>query len=260
MTEMSGVHLTRWGHTGTKIVLIHGGVQGTKNSGTAHFPAQERLAERGYEVLVPDRPGHGRSPAPNRPDDAEADGEWVAELLGEGAHLVGHSFGGCVALNAASRRPAAVKSLTLIEPAMQALAVDKLPVLLFVLWMLATLKLSFSAEQRIKRFSKLMHIPDLMGGAAGGREEYEAMGRAISALKVPTKATLERQLAQLSQAGIPLLVVTGGWSAGVDVTADVVARLGKGKRATISSPHHFPHVVSGAFNDLLVQFMREARR
>ncbi len=260
MTQMSGIHITRWGHTGTKLVLLHGGVQGTKRSGTAHFSAQERLAERGCEVLVPDRPGHGRSPAPNRPDDAEADGEWVAELLGDGAHLVGHSFGGCVALAATSRRPTAVKSLTLIEPGMQALAIDRLPVLLFVLRMLATLKLSFSAEQRIKRFSKLMHIPDMMGGAAGGREEYNAMGRAISALKVPRKATLERQLSQLNQAGIPLLVVTGGWSAGVDATADVVARLGNGKRVTISSPHHFPQVVSDAFNDLLMQFIREAQR
>ena len=259
MTEISGVYITRWGHTGTKLVLIHGGVQGTKKSGTAHFSAQERLAERGFEVLVPDRPGHGKSPAPNRPDDAEADGEWVAELLGEGGHLVGHSFGGCVALAAASRRPTAVKSLTLIEPGMQALAIDRLPVLLFVLRMLAALKMSFSAERRIKRFSKLMHIPDMMGGGAGGREEYEAMGRAISALKVPTKATLERQLSQLSQAAIPLLVVTGGWSAGVDVTADVVARLGNGRRATIPSPHHFPQVVSDAFNDLLVQFIREGQ-
>jgi len=260
MTEISGVHITRWGHTGTKLVLVHGGVQGTKRPGTAHFSAQERLAERGYEVLVPDRPGHGRSPAPNRPDDAEADGEWVAELLGDGAHLVGHSFGGCVALAATSRRPTAVKSLTLIEPGMQALAMDKLPVLLFVLRMLATLKLSFSAEQRIKRFAKLMHIPDMMGGAAGSREEYNAMGRAISALKKPTKATLERQLSQLKEAGIPLLVVTGGWSAGFDVTADVVARLGNGKRVTLSSPHHFPQVVSDAFNDLLDQFIREAQR
>ena len=260
MTEISGVHITRWGHTGTKLVLLHGGVQGSQRSGTAHFAAQERLAERGYEILVPDRPGHGRSPAPNRPDDAEADGEWVAELMGDGAHLVGHSFGACVALAAASLRPTAVKSLTLIEPGMQALAIGRLPVLLFVLRMLATLKLSFSAAQRIKRFSKLMHIPDMMGGAAGDREEYDAMGRAISALKVPTKATLERQLSQLNQAGIPLLVVTGGWSAGVDVTADVVARLGNGKRVTISSPHHFPQVVSDAFNDLLVQFIRDTQR
>ena len=65
-------------------------------------------------------------------------------FLGDGAHLVGHSFGGCVALAATSRRPTAVKSLTLIEPGMQALAIDRLPVLLFVLRMLATLKLSFS--------------------------------------------------------------------------------------------------------------------
>jgi len=259
MTEISGVHCTRWGHTGTKLVLVHGGVQGTKQSGAAHFSAQERLAERGYEVLVPDRPGHGRSPAPDRPDDAGADGEWVAELLGDGAHLVGHSFGGCVALSATSRRPTAVKSLTLIEPGMQTLAIDRLPVLMFVLRMLATLKLSFSAEQRIKRFSKLMHIPDEMGGAARGREEYNAMGRAVSVIKIPTKATLERQLSQLSQAGIPLLVVTGGWSKGVDVTADVVAQLGNGKRVTIPSPHHFPQVISDAFNDSLVQFMCEAQ-
>lgn len=260
MEEISGVHLTKWGHTGIKLVLIHGGVQGTKRSGAAHFSAQERLAQRGYEILVPDRPGHGRSPAPNRPDDAEADGKWVAELLGDGAHLVGHSFGGCVALSATSFRPTAVKSLTLIEPGMQALAIDRLPVLLFVLRMLVTLKSSFSAEQRIKRFSKFMHIPDMMGGTAGDHEEYDAMGRAISVLQVPTKATLQRQLSQLSQAGIPLLVVTGGWSAGVDVTAEVVAQLGNGKHVTIPSPHHFPQAISDDFNDLLIQFISETQR
>ena len=72
--------------------------------------AQSQLGENGWQVLAPDRPGHGRSKAPGRPDDPEADGEWVAQLLGDGAHLlgdgahlVGHSFGGCVVLNAAAR-------------------------------------------------------------------------------------------------------------------------------------------------------------
>jgi pimeloyl-ACP methyl ester carboxylesterase len=260
MTKLSNIYITQWGQTGTKLVLIHGGVQGSKQSGAEHFSMQEQLARRGFEILVPDRPGHGKSPSPNRPDDAEIDGEWVAELLGDGAHLVGHSFGGCVALAAASRRPNAVKSLTLIEPGMQALAINKLPVLLFVLRMLATLKLSFSAEQRIKRFSKLMHIPNTMGGGTAlNHKEYEAMGRAVLALKVPTKETLERQLMQLNKAGIPLLVVTGGWSEAVDITADVVAQLGHGKRVTIPSPHHFPQVISEAFNDLLVQFIRETQ-
>jgi pimeloyl-ACP methyl ester carboxylesterase len=240
MTKLSNIYITQWGQAGTKLVLIHGGVQGSKQSGAEHFSMQEQLARRDFEILVPDRPGHGKSPSPNRPDDAEMDGEWVAELLGDGAHLVGHSFGGCVALAAASRRPIAVKSLTLIEPGMQALAVNKLPVLLFVLRMLATLKLSFSAEQRIKRFSKLMHIPNSMGGGTAiNHKEYEAMGRAVSALKVPTKETLERQLLQLNKAGIPLLVVTGGWSESIDITADVVAQLGHGKRVTIPSPPSF---------------------
>jgi pimeloyl-ACP methyl ester carboxylesterase len=255
MTGPSGIHLTQWGHGGTKLVLIHGGVQGTKKSGTVHFSAQEPLALRGFEVIVPDRPGHGRSPAPGRPDDAEADGVWAADLLGDGAHLVGHSFGGCVALAAAALRPTAVKSLTLIEPAMQSVAIDRLPVLLFALRMVAILKLSFTAKQRVERFSKFMHIPDGMGGATRDRAEYEAMGKAASVLKVPKKATLERQLSQLARSGIPVLVVTGGWSAAVDATADVVARIANGTHMIIPSPHHFPHANSNDFNEILLKFI-----
>jgi pimeloyl-ACP methyl ester carboxylesterase len=40
---------------------------------------------------------------------------WVAELLHDGAHLLGHSFGGLVAVAAAARRPDAVKSLVLSD-------------------------------------------------------------------------------------------------------------------------------------------------
>src|SRR5262249_30613267 len=40
----------------------------------------------------------------------------VAELLGDGAQLVGHSYGGVVSLLAAAQRPEAVRSLVLIEP------------------------------------------------------------------------------------------------------------------------------------------------
>jgi hypothetical protein len=76
---------------------------------------------------------------------------------------------------------------------------------------------------------------------------------------VPTKETLERQLLQLRKSNIPLLVVTGGWSAGIDITADVVAKLGNGKRVTIPSPHHFPQVYSDDFNALLIQFMHETQ-
>ncbi len=39
-----------------------------------------------------------------------------AELLGDGAHLVGHSYGAVIALLAAAERPEAVRSLTVSEP------------------------------------------------------------------------------------------------------------------------------------------------
>jgi len=101
---------------------VHGGAQGSGAAGERNFAAQRPLADRSFQLIVPDRPGHGRSPDPGRPDDAEADGQWVAELLEGGSHLVGHSFGGAVALAAAARRAGNVLSLTLIEPAMHKVA------------------------------------------------------------------------------------------------------------------------------------------
>ncbi len=255
---MVALHVTHWGHAGEKIILVHGGVQGSKRGGADHFPTQKALVDEGFHLLVPDRPGHGQSAFPGRPDDPEADGELIAELLGEGAHVVGHSFGGCVALAAAARRPEAVKTLTLIEPGMQPVALDKLPVMLFVLRLLVALKLSFSAETRVKRFAKMIRIPEAMGGGARTREEFEAMSRAASSVRVPTTETLTRQLSGIKSSGVPLLVVTGGWSPGIDVTADVVASLGNGKRVTIASPHHFPQAVSDEFNRVLVRFIHDS--
>lgn len=259
MSGLETIAITRWGAGGPRIVLVHGGAQGSGVGGERHFSAQARLADRGFELLVPDRPGHGRTPAPGRPDDAEVDGEWVAQLLGDGAHLVGHSFGGCVALAAAARRPSAVRSLTLIEPAMLAVALPHPAVLGFVLRTALTLKLSRSPEARARRFAALMHIPaDIRGG--GSPAEFVAMGQAIERLRVPARADLERELAVVVQANIPLLVVTGGWSRAMDVSAARVASLGRGRLVTISSPHHFPQLVSEEFNKKLDAFVTGAER
>ena len=71
---MVALHVTHWGHAGEKIILVHGGVQGSKRGGADHFPTQKALVDDGFHVLVPDRPGHGQSAFPGRPDDPEADG------------------------------------------------------------------------------------------------------------------------------------------------------------------------------------------
>uniref|UniRef100_UPI0015775E77 alpha/beta fold hydrolase n=1 Tax=Sphingomonas bacterium TaxID=1895847 RepID=UPI0015775E77 len=196
-----------------------------------------------------------------RPDDAEADGAWVADLLGDdlpggGAHLVGHSFGGCVALAAAARRPDAVRSLTLIEPGMQKLAIDDPRVRRFVLKLVGTMLFSFTAARRARRFAKLVGIPD---GVRGGSspEELKAMGKGIAKLKVPDAATLQRELETLKCAGIPLLVVTGGWSPAFDAVGERVASVGGGRHEIVASPNHFPNL-QPAFNPLLTAFLRAA--
>ncbi len=256
MSDPDDVHVTRWGRSGPTVVLVHGSAQGSKVGGDHHFAGQQSLAGQGWQLIVPDRPGHGRSPAPGRPDDAEADGAWVAELLGDGAHLVGHSFGGCVALAAAARRPDAVRSLTLIEPGMQKLAIDDPQVRRFVLRLVATMIFSFSPQRRAVRFAKLVGIPgDIRGGAS--RAELKAMGRGIARLKVPSAETLRHELGVVRQAGIPLLVVTGGWSPSFDAVGARVASVGGGRHEIVASPNHFPNLMPG-FNAVLAGFMAGA--
>jgi pimeloyl-ACP methyl ester carboxylesterase len=256
------IHITRWGTTGPKIVLIHGGAQGNKYfGGDRHFVMQQRLGERGYQLVVPDRPGHGRSPYPGRPDDSDADGAWVAELLGDGAHLVGHSFGACVALAAAAMRPAAVRSLTMIEPAMPKLATNKPVVIRFGLKLMMATIFSASATSRARKFTRIVGIPpDLQ--SLGGPEEAKKVGQALKELKLPSKTELTRWLEIVKKAEVPLLIVSGGWNPAFEALSDTAAQIGGGRRLVIRSPHHFPQSHSGEFNDTLAATVDaiEARR
>jgi pimeloyl-ACP methyl ester carboxylesterase len=105
----SGVHVTVWGD-GEPAVFVHGSF----GWGEETWREQRPLADQ-YTLLLVDRRGFGAS-SPNGRVDFERDADDVAELLGDDAHLVGHSYGGVVSLLAAARRPDAVRSLVLIEP------------------------------------------------------------------------------------------------------------------------------------------------
>lgn len=118
------VHVTVWNEApdgAARAVLVHG----TMTWGEECFEQQRPLAAQ-FALDVMDRRGFGDSPDTDC-SDWEVDAEDVVRLLGSGAHLVGHSYGGVVAMAAAVRRPEAVRSLTLIEPSALRIA-EQVPV------------------------------------------------------------------------------------------------------------------------------------
>lgn len=107
---MTDLFVDTWG-AGTRVVLVHGSLA----TGVDEWQAQRPLADEGFELLVPDRRGYGKSPsAPG--EDFLRDADDIVALMGDGAHLVGHSYGGLGVLFAAARRPEATLSIALLEP------------------------------------------------------------------------------------------------------------------------------------------------
>ena len=92
---------------GVPVALVHGSLA----TGSDEWQAQRPLADSGFRLIVPDRRGYGRSPAAQG-EDFLVDADDIAGLMGNGAHLVGHSYGGLGVLFAAARRPEATLSIT----------------------------------------------------------------------------------------------------------------------------------------------------
>ena len=95
---------------GPPVLFVHGDIVGPSLT----WRKQRELAER-WTLIIPSRPGFGESPPLER-NDFEVEAPMFAELLGDGAHLVGHSYGAVIAVLAAAERPEAVRSLTVSEP------------------------------------------------------------------------------------------------------------------------------------------------
>jgi pimeloyl-ACP methyl ester carboxylesterase len=113
--------------TGTGVVCVHA----SASSSGQWRPLMDRLANR-FHVLAADLYGYGPSPA--WPDDRKLTLTDEVRLLepvfraaGDRFHLVGHSYGGAIALRAALDNPGRLRSLVLYEPVLFAALMQEDP-------------------------------------------------------------------------------------------------------------------------------------
>jgi pimeloyl-ACP methyl ester carboxylesterase len=111
----TAVHYSEQG-IGEPVVLLH-----SSGGSSAQWRALAERLSSSFRVIAPDLYGYGATPGwpGQRPFSLAQEAEIVFSLigrLGEPAHLIGHSFGGAVALHVARERSDLLRSLAVIEP------------------------------------------------------------------------------------------------------------------------------------------------
>jgi pimeloyl-ACP methyl ester carboxylesterase len=221
------LYVHEWG-SGTKVVLVHG----SGSSGAAFKPLFQL---EGYRFVAPDRHGYGRSP--DVPIvDFDDDAAEVADLLGEGTHLVGQSYGGVVALLAAARRPEAVRSLAVNEPPAFGLgrghpAVDEL--IRNVEHVYATKRYA-SPEEFEVAFGAAVGFPPMPPAPMDAQKRRSFL--AMMAERSPVEAAIP--LGALAAAPFPKLVISGAWSGAFDAVCAVLIRELRAESAVFPGTGH----------------------
>ena len=235
--------------SGPRIVFLHGSVVNAR----LMWRRQRALADS-FTLVFPTRSGYPPNPPLDYIDFHEQARE-LAEVVEDGDHLVGFSYGGVIALLTATLRIDALRSLTVIEPPALWLArgnpdVDRLALELF--------KLFWSGPDDPRAFVELF-MP-LLGGKltvpSALPPEVEQGVRALMVERPPWDARFA--LDRLAAAPFPKLVVSGAHSRALDAVCDLVQeRLGAERAIVEGGGHNIPDA-GQAFNDVLASFVRRA--
>jgi pimeloyl-ACP methyl ester carboxylesterase len=235
---------------GPPILFVHGDVVGPSLT----WRKQRELAKR-WTLIIPSRPGFGASPPLER-NDFEVEAPMFAELLGESAHLVGHSYGAVIALLAAAERPEAVRSLTVSEPGCLRVAAGT-PV---VDEMIANGELLFENASSIPSEDFLRRFRGGAGSAWGTPDQLpEELMRGVELLMGERPSwEAEIPLDRLATADFPVLVLSGGHSPAFEAVCDALAHALSAERAVITGRGHTVPSTGAAYNERLESFLAAA--
>lgn len=247
ITNTINLNLRVWGSQGKSVVFIHGSNIANPESSWSN---QHTFAQK-YQLLIPDRRGYGNSPPIKQKgfENFESNVQDILALVGTGAHFVGSSYGGIIALLAAAQKPEVVYSLTVIEPPVFDIArghreIENILERMIPLY--ATVE-TLTPEEFISGFYR----------ALGGQllnpiqlaPDYRQGIIATMTEPPPWKARIPVDILAMTQ--FPKLVVSGGWHPAFETIADLLAERIGTERAIIRGAGHQVQEMGKVFNERL---------
>lgn len=113
--------MTYFNFSTSPVVALH-----SSASSSRQWQSLREFLEDRFTVIAPDLPGYGKNRDTGNVPGLEGDAAPIIreiEEIGEPVHLVGHSYGGAIAMKIAMMRPDLLMSLTVYEPVMFSLMI-----------------------------------------------------------------------------------------------------------------------------------------
>ncbi len=185
-------------------------------------------------------------------EDFLCDAHDIDAAIGDGAHVVAHSYGGLGAMFAAARRPEAVHSLVLLEPPAFTMTADddarRLVDDVRDIW-----DEDLSDERWLERFLAAV-------GTDPATLPSEILEAAMPLVPLARRSRpawdREPPVADLAAAPFPKLVVSGAHSTGFDAICDELAENIDASRAAVEGAGHEIQFTGTPVNDLLLGIWR----